>query len=364
MNKPLAHRKPELRLEDDALVRGAGHYVDDPRLPNQAAAAFVRSPHASARVVSVATDDARKAKGVLAVLTAADMTAAGLKSAGRHPPLQGRGGRELVQPFRPTLAGERVCYVGEAVAMVVAETLAQALDAAELVAVEYEETPAVIDARDAIKSGAPQLHADAPGNIAIDWPGMMDSPDNEREVDAIIKSAPHVARVSVRNQRMVVASMEPRGATGSYDPANESYTLYCCSQSSGVIRNQAAPILGVEPKKLRVLTEEVGGAFGMKTPVYPEYLALLVAAKKLGRPVHWMSTRSEAFMTDTQARDTYTDAELALDENGKFLALRMRHLCGQGAYVTPAGIGINTNNPARRNCTPMRRATSPSTGRA
>jgi carbon-monoxide dehydrogenase large subunit len=347
MNVPLAHRKAELRLEDDALVRGRGRYSDDLRLPNQAAAVFVRSPHASARIVSVDAGKARSAKGVLAVLTAEDIKAAGLKSAGRHPPLAGRGGKELVQPFRPTLAGERVLYVGEAVAMVVAETLGQAQDAADLVVVEYEETPAVVDAREAIKPGAPQLHPEAPGNIAIDWPGMVESADNEREVDQIIRSAPHVARVTVRNQRMAVASMETRGATGVYDAASDSYTLYACSQSAGTIRNQAAPILGVEPSKLRVITEDVGGAFGMKTPVYPEYLALLVAAKTIGRPVHWQSTRSEAFMTDTQARDTYTEAELALDDKGKFLALRMRHLCGQGAYVTPAGVGINTNNVAR-----------------
>jgi carbon-monoxide dehydrogenase large subunit len=347
MNSTLAHRKAELRLEDDALVRGAGKYVDDPRLPHQAAATFIRSPHASARIVSIDTQKARGAKGVVAVLTAEDITAAGLKSAGRHPPLPGRGGKELVQPFRPTLAGERVTFVGDAVAMVVAETFGQAQDAADLITVEYEETPAVIDPREAEKPGAPQVHPDAPGNLAIDWPGVVESADNEREVDQIIKSAPHVARVTVRNQRMVVASMETRGATGVYDAKAESYTLYACSQSAGTIRNQTAPILGVEPAKLRVITEDVGGAFGMKTPVYPEYLAVLVAAKKTGRPVHWMSTRSEAFMTDTQARDTYTETELALDDKGKFLALRMKHLCGQGAYVTPAGIGINTNNVAR-----------------
>ena len=347
MNSTLAHRKAELRLEDDALVRGAGKYADDPRLPHQAVAAFVRSPHASARIVSIDADKARSAKGVVAVLTTEDITAAGLKSAGRHPPLPGRGGKELVQPFRPTLAGERVRFVGEAVAMVVAETLGQAQDAADLITVEYDETPAVIDPREAEKPGAPQVHADAPGNLAIDWPGVAESADNEREVDQIIKSAPHVARVTVRNQRMVVASMETRGATGVYDAKAESYTLYACSQSAGAIRNQTAPILGVEPNKLRVITEDVGGAFGMKTPVYPEYLALLVAAKKIGRPVHWMSTRSEAFMTDTQARDTYTETELALDDKGKFLALRMKHLCGQGAYVTPAGVGINTNNVVR-----------------
>src|SRR5581483_2161389 len=322
-------------------------FSDDLHLPNQAAAAFVRSPHACARIVSIDASKARGAKGVIAVLTAEDIKAAGLKSAGRHPPLPGRGGKELIQPFRPTLAGERVLYVGEAVAMVVAETRNQALDAADQIVVAYDEMPAVVDVRAAVKPGAPQVHPEAPGNVAIDWPGMVESPDNEREVDQIIKSAAHVARVTVRNQRMAVASMEPRGATGVYDAKADSYTLYACSQSAGTIRNQTAPILGVEPNRLRVITEDVGGAFGMKTPVYPEYLALLVAAKKTGRPVHWMSTRAEAFMTDTQARDTWTEAELALDDKGKFLALRMKHLCGQGAYITPAGIGINTNNVAR-----------------
>jgi carbon-monoxide dehydrogenase large subunit len=347
MNLTLVHRKAERRLEDDALVRGAGRFSDDLHLPNQAAAAFVRSSHAGARIVSIDASAAENAKGVIAVLTDKDIKAAGLKSAGRHPPLPGRGGKDLVQPFRPVLAGERVLYVGEAVAMVVAETRGQAQDAADQIIVQYEEFPVVIDARAAIKPGAPQLHPEAPGNTAIDWPGMADNPDNDREVDAIIKSAPHVARVTVRNQRMAVASMETRGATGVYDAKTESYTLYACSQSAGTVRNQTAPILGVEPNRLRVITEDVGGAFGMKTPVYPEYLAVLVAAKKLGRPVHWMSTRSEAFMTDTQARDAYTETELALDEKGKFLALRMSHLCGQGAYVTPAGVGINTNNVVR-----------------
>ncbi len=341
------HGTREVRLEDDALVRGAGRFVDDARFPDQAFAVFVRSPHGSARIVSINTADAAKSKGVLAVLTAADMKAAGLATAGKHPPLPGRGGKALVQPFRPVLAGERVLYVGEAVAMVVAETVAQAQDAADLVAVEYEQTPAVVDPREAIKPGAPQIHPDAPGNIAVDWPGMVDSADNEREVDAIIKGAAHVARVTVVNQRLIVASMETRGANASYDPKTDSYYLRVCSQSAGVVRNQTAPILGLANDKLKVVTEDVGGAFGMKTPVYPEYPAVLVAAKKVGRPVAWMSTRSEAFQTDTPGRDTVTETELALDESGKFLALRMKHLCGQGAYVSPAGIGINTNNPAR-----------------
>jgi len=347
-SKTIAHHgKREVRLEDDALVRGTGRFIDDARFPNQAFAVFVRSPQAHARIVSVDTAQAVKAKGVLAVLTGADMKAAGLATCGKHPPLPGRGGKNLVQPFRPTLAAEHVFYVGEAVAMVVAETVGQAQDAADLVVVDYQELPAVVDAREAVKPGAPQIHPEARGNIAVDWPGMVESADNEREVDAIIRSAPHVARVTVEHQGLMVMSMETRGANASYDAKTDSYNLRVCSQSAGTVRNQTAPVLGVPPAKLHVTTEDVGGAFGMKTPTYPEYPALLVAAKKVGRPVAWMSTRSEAFMTDTQGRNASTDVELALDDNGKFLALRMKHLCGQGAYISPAGVGINTNNVAR-----------------
>jgi carbon-monoxide dehydrogenase large subunit len=334
------------RVEDDALVRGRGHFADDPHLPNQAFAAFVRSPHAHARVLSVKADDARKAPGVLAVLTAEDMNAAGVGSVARHPPVPGRNGTSMVMPFRPALAGEKVMHAGEPVAMVVAETAAAARDAADLVAVDYEELPAVVDLDQAIK-GDTQLFHEAPGNLIVDWPGTIPSADNEREVDAIIKQAPHVARVRVTNQRMVVASMETRGATGEYHAAKDSYTLHACSQSANNLRTLVAPVMGIANDKLRVITEDVGGAFGMKTPPYPEYPALLVAARKLSRPVHWQSTRSEAFVTDTQARDTVTEAELALDDKGKFLALRIRHLCNQGAYVSTAGVGINTANFAR-----------------
>jgi aerobic carbon-monoxide dehydrogenase large subunit len=339
------HGTREVRLEDDALVRGAGRFVDDARFPNQAFAVFVRSPHAHARIVSVNIAEAAKADGVLAVLTGADTKTLG--TAGKHPPLKGRGGKDLVQPFRPVLAADHVRYVGEAVAMVVADTLGEAQDAADMVMVEYDPLPAVVDAREAVKPGAPQLYPEAPNNLAIDWPGMAENADNEREVDAIIKNAAHVARVSVRHQRLAVMSMETRGANARYDAATDSYDLRACSQSAGTVRNQTAPVLGIEPAKLRVTTEDVGGAFGMKTPTYPEYPALCVAAKKVGRPVAWMSSRSEAFMTDTPGRDAWTQTELALDDNGKFLALRMTHLCGQGAYVSPAGIGINTNNVVR-----------------
>ena len=334
------------RVEDDALVRGLGRFTDDPRLPDQAYAVFVRSPHAHARVVSVNAEAAKKAKGVLAVLTAADMTAAGVGSLVRHPPAVGRGGAKMPMPFRPALAGDKVMHVGDAVAAVVAETTAQAQDAADLIEVTYEELTPVITLDDAM-AGKTQLFAEAPGNLCVDWPGLVPSEDNEREVARIIAEAPHVARVKVTNQRMVVASMETRGATGVYDKASDAYTLHACSQSAFALQGPGAAVMGVPPEKLRVITEDVGGAFGMKTPFYPEYAVVLVAARTLGRPVHWQATRSEAFVTDTQARDTVTEAELALDTNGKFLALRVRHLCNQGAYISNAGVNINTANFAR-----------------
>ncbi len=341
-----ARSKHEPRVEDDALVRGNGRFADDPRLPNQAYAAFARSPHAHARVLAVNSEAARKAKHVLAVLTAEDMKAAGVGSVARHPPVPGRGGAKMAMPFRPALAGDKVMHVGEPVAMVVAETATAALDAADLVQVDYEELPAVVELETAMQ-GQTQLFADAPGNLCVDWPGPVENAQNERDVAAIIAKAAHVARISVTNQRMVVASLETRGATGVYDAGTESYTLHACSQGADSLRTMGAAIMGIPNDKLRVITEDVGGAFGMKTTVYPEYPALLVAARKLGRPVHWQSTRSEAFVTDIQARDTVSHVELAVDDKGKFLGLRVRHLCNQGAYVSTAGIGLNTNNFAR-----------------
>lgn len=341
-----ARSKNEPRVEDDALVRGAGQFVDDPRLPKQAAAAFVRSPHAHARIVSVNTDAARAAKGVLAVLTAADIKAAGIGGITRHGPLTGRGGAKMVVPFRPALAGDKVMHGGDPVAMVVAETLPQAQDAADLVEVEYEELTAVVDLDQAMKAET-VLHAEAPGNLVVDWPGLTESKENEAAVADLMAKAAHVAKVTVTNQRMVVASMETRGATGIYDKATDRYTLHASSQGADTLRGMVASVMGVPNDRLRVITQDIGGAFGMKTPVYPEYIAVLVAAKQIGRPVHWMSTRSEAFVTDTQGRDTVTHVELACDDKGKFTALRIRHLCNQGAYVSGAGVQINTVNFTR-----------------
>jgi aerobic carbon-monoxide dehydrogenase large subunit len=339
-----AHHQP--RLEDDALVRGLGRYAADAPLTGQAYAYFVRSPHAFADIRAIDTAAAKAVPGVLAVLTAADME--GIGNVSQHPPLAGRGGAKLIVPHRPALAGSTVRHVGEAVAAVVAETLTAAQDAAELVNIDYAERAPAVELREAVREGAPQVWPEAPGNIAVDWPGLAADPAaNAQEVERVIASAKHVARVALVHQRILVQSMEPRGATASYDPTNDSYYLRCCSQSARALRDGLAPILGVPKERLRVVTEDVGGAFGLKTGPYPEYLAILVAARKIGRPVHWMSNRAEAFLSDNHARDAYSDVELALDERGKFLALRVRHLGNMGAYIGAVGANIQTVNLTR-----------------
>ena len=336
----------EPRAEDDVLVRGRGRYAADVPLPQQAYAHFVRSPHAFARIVGVDSKAAQSAPGVLGVLTAEDM--AGVANLGRHPPLAGRGGQGLIVPHRPALAAERVMHIGEPVAMIVGESAVAAQDAAELVAIDYEALEPVVDARAALAPGAPQVWPQAPGNLAVDWPGPAPDADaNARQVDAVFAGAKFVARIAVVNQRMAVASMEPRGATASYDAAADRYTLRVCSQGATAMRDPVAAIMQVTKAQVRILTDDVGGAFGLKTGPYPEYIALLVATKKLRRPIHWMSGRSEAFVSDNQARDTYSEAELALDDTGRFLALRIRNIGNLGAYVGPVGANIPTLNFTR-----------------
>jgi carbon-monoxide dehydrogenase large subunit len=343
------HEHPfEPRVEDDPLVRGLGRFVEDAPQPNQAHAVFVRSPHAHARITSIDTEAARAAPGVLAVLTHAELDAAGVGSTSVHPPLNGRNGTKLIVPFRPALARDRVLHVGQPVALVVAESVALAQDAAELVAIGYDELDAVADARAALQSGAPQLFPEAPGNVAIDWPGPVpDDGSNARRIEEVFSAAAHLARVSVVNQRLVVNTMEPRGATAWYDPAADTYTMRSCSQGPGPQRDQLIAMMGLAREKVRIITDDVGGAFGLKTAAYPEYPPLLVAAKLTGRPVAWMATRSESFLSDQQARDTFTEAELAIDQKGKFLALRVRHVAAMGAFIGVPGAHIQTNNFSR-----------------
>ncbi len=342
---PSAKHHP--RVEDDALIRGAGRFADDVHLPGEAHAYFLRSPHACARILSIDVEAARSAPGVLAVLTAADMVTANVTNVARHVAITGRTGAKLVMPPRPALAQDRVMHVGQPVAIVIAESARAAREAAELVAVSYEQMPSVVNVGEAVRPGAPQLWPEAPGNIALDWPGPVPDDANEREVERIIATAAYVARGSFVNQRIIVAAMETRGATATYDPSADLYTLRACSQGAAALREMTASIMGLGRDKIRVVTEDVGGAFGMKSAAYPEYPVLLIAAQLLGRPVHWMSDRSEAFVSDSQGRDAVTEGELALDENGRFLALRIRHLANLGGFLAPTGAHLATANFAR-----------------
>ena len=335
---PSSSSKQGHRVEDDALMRGAGRFVDDARVPGQAYAYFHRSPHAHAKILSVDVEAARNAPGVKLVLMAADMAAANVTSVARHAAM-----KNLVIPSRPPLADDRVLHIGQPVVAVIADTARQARDAAELIAVEYEILPSVVDVRAADKPEAPQLWPQAPGNLAVDWRGAAEDPaPNAAEVDRIIAGAAHVARVALVNQRLVVASMETRGATGSYDPDAGRYTLRSCSQGVGGLRDQVASVMGLTNDKVRVITEDVGGAFGMKSSCYPEYPVLLIAARQLGRPVHWMADRSEAFVSDNQGRDSVAEGELAIDEKGRFLALRVHNLTNLGAFVANTGVQLAT----------------------
>ena len=313
-----------------------------------AAAVFVRSSHGSARIRSVDSGAARAAPGVLAVLTGAETAAARLGNISRPIPQKGRGGAPLIVPHRPALAHECVRHVGDPVALVVAETVVQAMDAAELVAIDYEPLPAVTDVREAVQPGAPQLWPEAPGNIALDFAAPAgDERALARELDAIFAEAAHVAKVSLVSQRVIVASLEPRGALADYDEGTETTTLYVGSQGITGLRDHLSEIMGLPRERLCVVTEDVGGGFGMKSSAYPEYVALLVAARRLRRPVRWLSTRSEAFLTDNQGRDTVTEMALALDKEGRFLGLRVDGLANIGAYHGSLGAFIATANFTR-----------------
>ena len=271
----------------------------------------------------------------MAVLTAADLAAAHYHSISHPHPIPGRGGKVPAAPHRPSLAETRVLHVGEPVAMVVAANARAAQDAAEKVVVDYKPLTAVTDVRDAIKPGAPQLWPEAPGNIGFDWSAPAD-PDGKKQaaLDRAFTEAAHVVRVELVNQRLVVAALEPRTATASYDAGTNRFTLRCGTQGVAAVRGQVAGAMGIKPEELRVLSDDVGGGFGMKGWCYPEYVPMLHAARLLQKPIHWVSSRAEAFVSDNQGRDSFWIAELALTARGKFLGLRVDCLGNVGAYIT------------------------------
>ena len=323
--------QPVPRKEDPTLLRGEGRYSDDVNLAGQAHAVMVRSPVAHGVLRGIDIETASAMPGVLAILTAADLDAAGFGPLRCPMNLPQRDGSPMKTPPRPSLAVGKVRYVGEAVACVVAETAVQAKDAAEAVELDIETLPAVTAPHEALKPGAPQIHDEAPSNLVLDF----HYGDGEAVRKAFTEAA-HVTRLEIVSNRIAVSAMEPRSAIGSYDPATERWTLHLgCQGVMGIRGTLAKDVLKVTPDKVHVLTGNVGGSFGMKSQVYPEYGPLLLASKKLGRPVKWTDERSESFLSDHAGRDHQRVAELALDKDGRFLAVRLSGTANAGAYIYP-----------------------------
>ena len=330
--------QPYRRKEDDRFIIGRGRYGDDVNVPGQAYACFVRSPYAHARILDIDRSEASAAPGVIAVLTGRDMAAAGLGGMPCIAVLPGRnGGPGNVTPHRAALCTGIARHAGDPVAMVVAQTWRQARDAVDLVMVEYEEIPCVTGAIQALAPGAPQIWPEAPGNLVVDW-----ELGNRDATDAAFAGAHHVTKLRLVNNRLVANAMEPRMVIAEYDPATDQYTIHTSTQ--GVFRWRgltAGAVFHIPPEKMRVRTYDVGGSFGMKAFLYPEQIATLWAAKHIGRTIKWTAERAESFLSDNQGRDQVNDAEMALDKNGRMLAVRIHTISNAGAYASVMGPGVS-----------------------
>ena len=322
------------RFEDPRLVKGHGRYIADMVFLGMAFGYVLRSPHAHARIRTIDTAKAKAAPGVLAVLTAADIKAAGWQDIPTPGGLKRRDGSPMFKPRYPILAEGRVRWVGDYVAFVVAETLAQALDALELIEAEFEPLAAVTSTEDATKTDAPKVWESAPDNI-----GFVEFVGNKAATDAAFAKADHIVKQKFVINRVTAATMEPRGAVGDYNATDMRYTLYTSLQRPHPVRTELARVMGVPESKVRIVTGDTGGSFGMKSPIFNEMPLVLLASKLIGRPVKWISTRTEAFLSDAQARDNVTEAELALDKSGIFLGMRVKTIAAIGAY-------LQTNMPA------------------
>jgi aerobic carbon-monoxide dehydrogenase large subunit len=325
------------RKEDQRFVTGRGHYVDDLTRPGQAYATFLRSPHAHATIRSIDTAAAKAKPGVLAVLTGEDLAADKVGGLICGWMIHSKDGTPMKAGPHPALALGKVRYVGDHVAVVVAETLAQAKDAAEAIAVDYETLPAVVDAAEAQTSLA-QIHEVAPDNTVFRW-----HLGDKAAVDQAFAAAKHVTKLDIANNRLVPNAIEPRAAIGEYDPGNDGYTLHTTSQNPHVARLVLSAFIGIAPEhKLRVVAPDVGGGFGSKIFIYAEETVCLWTAKKVGRPVKWNGDRTEAFLCDAHGRDHVTHAEMATAEDGKILAIRVATIANLGAYLSTFASSVPT----------------------
>ena len=325
------------RREDQRFLTGAGNYTDDVTLPHQTYGAFLRSPHAHARITSINLEAAKKAPGVVQIFTGSDLAEAKVGGLPCGWLIHSKDGTPMKEPAHPVLAQGKVRHVGDQVALVVAETMVQARDACELIEVEYEELAPVIDIS-AASTNASAVHDDVADNTCYDW-GHGD----KAATDAAFAKAAHVTKLSFVNNRLIPNAMEPRAANASYTRHDESYTLYVSNQNPHVERLlMCAFVLGLPESKVRVIAPDVGGGFGSKIFLYAEEVALVWASKRVGRPIKWTSDRSEAFLTDAHGRDHATTAEMAMDANGMFLALRVKTIANMGAYLSTFASSVPT----------------------
>ena len=318
------------RKEDKRFITGGGRYVDDMVVPGMKHAAFVRSPHAHADIKKIDIKAAEGMPGVIAVLTGKQLKADGIGNLICGWMIHSKDGSPMKMGAWSPLAVDRVRYVGDAVVIVVAETKGQARDAAEAVDVTYKERKAVIDASEALKKGAPQLHPEAEGNLIFDW-----EIGDGKATDAALKAAAHVTRVTIHNNRLVPNAMEPRAALGHYDKAEDHYTCWTTSQNPHVARLVMSAFYNVAPEnKLRVIAPDVGGGFGSKIYIYPEEIVCLWASKRAGVPVKWVADRTESFLTDAHGRDHVSEVEMAFDKNNRIIGLKVDTIANLGAYMS------------------------------
>ena len=329
---------PVRRKEDRRFITGKGHYTDDINRPGQTYAFFVRSPHAHATIKSIDSRAAAAMPGVVAVLTAAELAADKIGGLICGWMIHSKDGSPMKMAPHPALANGKACHVGDPVAVVIAETLAQARDAAEKVKVDYATLPAVADLSSARTKGTPQIHEVAPSNTIYEW-----HIGDAKGADAAFRTAAHVTKLDIVNNRLAPNAMEPRAALAEYDAGSDQLTLWNTSQNPHVARLVIAAFVGMAPEhKLRVIAPDVGGGFGSKIFIYPEEVVALWAARRVGRPIKWTSDRSEAFLADAHGRDHITRAEMAFDADGKILGLRAHTLANIGAYMSTFSSAIPT----------------------
>ncbi|MDE2229795.1 MAG: xanthine dehydrogenase family protein molybdopterin-binding subunit [Alphaproteobacteria bacterium] len=337
------------RREDHRLLTGCGRYTADHSLPGQLHAAFRRADRAHALIRTIETRDAAHAPGVVAVLTGQDVADAGFKTLPPIAPPPGRGGTKPIMPERPYLARDRVRFAGEEVALVIAGSHAAAVDAAELIEIDYDDLPPVIGFDAALATGAPTVHDNIPGNLCFDF----EYGDAARTAAALAAAA-RVVRLTVESPRVAPNPMEVRSVLAAYDAAASRYEIWCAHQGLPALRNQLAVMLGVAPETVRVNHTDVGGGFGARVSPFPEFALLLHVARRLGHPIKWLSSRSEDFLCDNHGRAIRVSGELGLDRDGRFVALRTEWLCDEGAYLIPSGAMTNCLNPRQMGAGPYR----------